>query len=140
MYKIKVLTLGKTKETWLDEALEEFYKRLRGQMQIEWILAKDDAHLIQLVEKEPLYISLDPAGKTLGSEEFSAYILNCLREGGARLAFVIGGPTGLPPSLKRGAHTLSLSRLTFTHQIVRLILVEQLYRALEIEKGSPYHK
>jgi 23S rRNA (pseudouridine1915-N3)-methyltransferase len=56
------------------------------------------------------------------------------------LTFVIGGPEGLPPSLKKYPDRLSLSPLTFTHQIVRLVLVEQLYRAIEIAKGSSYHK
>jgi len=138
MYRVKIITIGKTKESWLDEALAEYEKRLRAVLQIEWVFAKDDETLQQLVTKEPLYIALDAGGKLLDSEEFSKYLLNHLEKGGSRLAFIIGGPDGLPANLKK--NTLSLSPLTFTHQIARLVLLEQIYRATEIAKGSPYHK
>lgn len=139
MYKIKIITIGKTKEAWLDEALEEFYKRLKGQVHFEWAFAKDDSQLIDLCKKEPLTIPLDPLGKQLDSLDFSKFLLTKLEEQGTRLAFAIGGPEGLPQPLRQG-EMLSFSKLTFTHQVVRLILVEQIYRALEIARGSPYHK
>lgn len=139
MHKIKVLAIGKTKETWLDHALDEFYKRLSPYAQFEWILAKDDEQLIQLCAKEPWVIALDPLGKQLDSVAFSHYLLNKLEMHGTRIAFAIGGPNGLPESLRKG-DMISFSKLTFTHQIVRLILVEQVYRAFEIARGSPYHK
>lgn len=139
MLKVKILTIGKSKEAWLDEALEEFYKRLRTQLQFEWVFAKDDAQLIQSCEKEGLVIAMDPLGKQLDSVEFSKYFLEKMETNGARLAFVIGGPEGLPKELRKG-EMLSFSRMTFTHQIVRIVLVEQIYRALEIARGSPYHK
>lgn len=139
MHKVKILTIGKTKEAWLDEALEEFYKRLRAQVQFEWVFAKENEQLLQLCSKEPGLIALDPLGKSLNSLEFSNYLVNKLEEHGTRIAFVIGGPDGLPEPLRKG-EMLSFSKLTFTHQIVRLILVEQIYRALEIARGSPYHK
>jgi len=139
MFKIKILTIGKTKEAWLDDALEEFYKRLKGQVLFEWAFAKDDAQLIDLCKKEPLTLSLDPLGKQFDSPDFSKFLLTKLEEQGTRLAFVIGGPEGLPQTLRQG-EMLSFSKLTFTHQIVRLILVEQIYRAFEIARGSPYHK
>jgi 23S rRNA (pseudouridine1915-N3)-methyltransferase len=139
MHKIKVLTIGKTKEAWLDEALDEFYKRLRSQVQFEWVFAKDDEQLIQICAKEPFVIALDPLGRELDSPSFSKYLVDKLEAHGTRLAFVIGGPEGLPEALRKG-DMLSFSKFTFTHQIVRLILVEQIYRALEIARGSPYHK
>lgn len=134
MYKFKILTIGKTKETWLEEALEEYSKRLKSQAEISWMFAKDDEQLVQLASKEARKICLDASGKLMNSEEFSHYVL-----GYPRLCFIIGGADGLPEPLKKET-SLSLSRLTFTHQIVRLILIEQIYRALEIAKGSPYHK
>jgi 23S rRNA (pseudouridine1915-N3)-methyltransferase len=139
MYKIKIITIGKTKEKWLDDALEEYLKRLKPIALVEIVLAKDDPQLVQMASKEPLVICLDPVGKSLTSELFSTFLIENLQKGGSRLAFVIGGADGLPASLKTQP-ALSLSPLTFTHQMARLILVEQLYRAFEINRGSPYHK
>jgi 23S rRNA (pseudouridine1915-N3)-methyltransferase len=129
MYKVKILTVGKCKEEWLSLALAEYERRLSGRMSIEWKLAKEDEQLEVLAEEET-YIALDPKGKLIEEIELSA-----------RMVFVIGSAEGLTEKLKRGAQSLwSLSRLTFTHQMTRLILVEQLYRALEIARGSQYHK
>lgn len=140
MIRIKILSIGKTKERWLEEAIGEYLKRLTGVVSIEFILAKDNEQLISLVAKERGIICLDPEGKMVGSEEFSQLFYKQLEEYGARLTFVIGGAEGLPQALREGYFKLSLSRLTFTHQISRLLLVEQLYRAVEIAKGSNYQK
>ena len=141
MFKIKILTVGKCKEPWLQEALAEFTQRLQGRLSIEWILAKSDTELKHFVEKEKEFFFLSPEGTELTSEQFSTFFCQALQEGNSRVTFVIGGAEGLDPSLKKKAKKiLSLSRLTFTHQMTRLILLEQLYRALEIERGSPYHK
>jgi 23S rRNA (pseudouridine1915-N3)-methyltransferase len=135
MYKIKIFIIGKTKESWLNEALEEYTQRLKAQMAIEWVLAKDDDHLFQLLAKESSYICLDPKGKLTTSEEFAKLIYR------SRLNFVIGGPVGIPDAIKsRASLLLSLSPLTFTHPLARLVLLEQLYRSMEINRGSPYHK
>jgi len=136
MLKVKVLTIGRCKETWLAEGLAEYEKRLRGKLAIEWLLAKDDSQLIEWAEPES-FIALDPKGELLTSEAWSQKMIRF----GSRLTFVIGGAEGLPPKLIEKAHfRWSLSPLTFTHQMTRLILVEQLYRALEIDRGSQYHK
>ena len=141
MYKIKVYSVGKTKEDWLRSALEEYERRLKASLTFEWILAKNDEQLKQFLEKEKIFICLDPQGKLYSSEEYATFLLKALEEGSSRLSFVIGGAEGIPPEIKAKAHkSLSLSRMTFTHQVTRLILVEQTYRALEIEKGSQYHK
>lgn len=109
-------------------------------MQLEFIFCRDDLHLLQLCEKEPYIIALDPKGVCLTSEAFTTFFYNHIKEAGSRLTFIIGGPNGLPNELKHVRAYLSLSPMTFTHQMSRLILVEQLYRAVEIEKGSSYHK
>ena len=141
MYRIKIFTIGKAKEPWLSEALEEYTDRLKASACIEWVLAKDNAQLVQLVGKEKSFVCLDPHGKLLDSPAFSRELLRLLSEGGSRLSFVIGGAEGIPDSIKsRAAKLFSLSPLTFTHQMTRLILLEQIYRAFEIDKGSPYHK
>ncbi len=140
MIKIKIIAVGKTKESWLNEALQDYIHRLKGTVQFEFIYAKDDSQLLDTVSKESDPICLDAAGSLLTSEGFAAYLEKKLQTNGPRLTFVIGGPEGLPQSLKAHPSRLSLSPLTFTHQIVRLVLVEQIYRALEISKGSAYHK
>ncbi len=141
MFKIKVICPGKIKEPWLQEALNDYEKRLQNRLSLQWVLAKSDSHLEELCLKEDFYICLDIQGTSYTSHEFSQKILQFLETRGSRLCFVIGGALGLGPSLLKKANAiLSLSSLTFTHQMIRLILLEQLYRALEINRGSPYHK
>lgn len=140
MYKIKILTIGKTKETWLEDALAEYHKRLKATAQIELVLAKNDTHLVELSAKEAVVICLDVVGEAVTSEEFSKLLATQLERGGSRISFVIGGAEGLPPELQQAPLRVSLSKMTYTHQIVRLVLVEQIYRAFEIAKGSRYHK
>jgi 23S rRNA (pseudouridine1915-N3)-methyltransferase len=130
--------VGRCKETWLAEAMAEYKKRLTGKMDIEWIFVENDGEMIAKTEKESLLIALDLGGKMLSSEELSHKLFT---EWGSRLAFAIGGAEGLPAEvIRRATFRWSLSPLTFTHQIARLLLTEQLYRAIEIEKGSSYHK
>lgn len=141
MIKIKVYSVGKTKEEWLQNALTLYETRLKSSLSFEWILTKNDEQLKQFLAKETNYICLDLSGKQYSSEEFSLFLINYIQQAHARLCFVIGGPEGVPEDVKNKAKgLLSFSRLTFTHQMTRLILVEQIYRALEIEKNSSYHK
>lgn len=136
MFKVKVLTLGRCKEPWLAEALAEYEKRLKGKLLIEWAIAKDNTQLAEWARNES-YIALDPKGELLTSEAWSEKLMKL----GLRVVFLIGGAEGLSLELlKQAQFKWSLSPLTFTHQMTRLILVEQLYRALEIERGSNYHK
>lgn len=141
MYKIRVYSVGRTKEVWLQEALAEYEKRLKPSLSLEWIFAKTDRHLTQFLEKETGFICLDPKGRQLSSEEFSSHLVTTLSAMHSRLCFVIGGAEGIPAAIQsRALSSLSLSRMTFTHQLTRLILVEQIYRALEISRGSAYHR
>lgn len=141
MLKIKIITIGKTKEPWLQQASEEYQKRLQKKILIEWILCKNSEHLQICLEKENVFICLDPKGKQMTSEEFSSFLFSTFDDTGARITLVIGGAEGLSEQIKKQSKGLiSLSKMTFTHQITRLILLEQIYRALEIQKGSGYHK
>lgn len=141
MYKIKIFSVGKTKEEWLQTALSIYEERLKSSAYVEWILAKNDEQLKQFLSKESNFICLDPKGKQFSSENFSVFLLQKWEKMGSRLSFVIGGAEGIDEVLKSKALCLiSLSQMTFTHQITRLILIEQIYRALEISKGSAYHK
>jgi 23S rRNA (pseudouridine1915-N3)-methyltransferase len=139
MLRIKIISVGKTKEAWLEAALEEYTKRLAPHLQLETLWVRNDEQLIALAQEAP-YLALDPQGKELDSIAFSRFLFQQLEKQGSRLTFLIGGPEGLPAELKKGVQLISLSKLTFTHQITRLILAEQLYRAVEIDRGSPYHK
>lgn len=140
MFKIKILSVGKTKEAWLDQALNEYLKRLQPIAAFEFVWAKSDKQLLELVAKEPHFICLDANGTLMTSEKFSSFLQDQLEKNGSRLTLVIGGAEGLPPSLKATAELISLSPMTLTHQVTRLILLEQIYRAFEIAKGSKYHK
>jgi 23S rRNA (pseudouridine1915-N3)-methyltransferase len=141
MFKIKVYTIGKLKETWLEKILAEYTKRLCTSLTIEWNLAKNQSQLDMFLEKETHYICLDPKGHQLTSLAFSQFLFQNLEINGSRLSFIIGGAEGLSSKIKgKASQVISLSLLTFTHQMTRLILVEQLYRAVEIEKGTQYHK
>lgn len=139
LLKFHLLSIGKTKEKWLEEAFEEYTKRLKSTVQITCSWAKDDQQLIEWASREPDCFALDPNGKLLSSEEFSQFLVHSWEKGGSRIAAVIGGALGLPKELKQ-LPLISLSPLTFTHQITRLVLIEQIYRALEISRGSKYHK
>ncbi|MBT6928838.1 MAG: 23S rRNA (pseudouridine(1915)-N(3))-methyltransferase RlmH [Waddliaceae bacterium] len=140
MLKVKIITPGKTKEHWLKDALDEYCKRLSGAIAIEFVYPRDDAHLVSLVDKEKLCLALDPFGDVVTSEGFCKILYKAFEEGGSRVSFVIGGPEGLPDVVRKRCNMLRLSSMTFTHQMTRLILLEQIYRAAEIYRGSSYHK
>ena len=130
MLRIKIISPGKHKESWLIAALAEYEKRLTIDAKIEWVFPKE------LSLKNEKYSLLDVKGKLLTSEQFSSFLTSDLTH-----TFVIGGPDG--PSkeiLENASFRFSLSPLTFTHQFARLILLEQIYRGLQIAKGSLYHK
>lgn len=140
MPKIKIISPGKTKESWLEMALQEYLKRLRPNLDVEFVWVKDDPQLVRTVEKEANVVCLDVKGRLMDSETFAEFFHKQLELGGAKMCLVIGGAEGLPKELQTGYHAISLSPLTLTHQCTRLILVEQIYRAFEIAKGTKYHK
>jgi 23S rRNA (pseudouridine1915-N3)-methyltransferase len=151
--KVNIRIVGRKSggEKWLDEAYSVYEKRLRSSsLEVETSWHKDNFALVKAVEtdngKGHSVVLLDPLGKSQTSEKFSEEMYNWLDKGGSRLVLVIGGAEGLPFELKEGSPgipppvLLSLSALTFTHQFARLLLIEQIYRASEIRKGSGYHK
>ncbi|MCF7852874.1 MAG: 23S rRNA (pseudouridine(1915)-N(3))-methyltransferase RlmH [Simkaniaceae bacterium] len=141
MIKIKIITIGKIKQTWLQEGIQEYELRLKPQTSIEWHICRSDDQLIAACMTEKEIFSLDPHGKQLDSTELSHFIDRYCQQNGPRLTFVIGGSDGIPLMIKnRSKQLISFSKLTFTHQMMRLILLEQLYRSQEIQNRSPYHK
>ena len=140
MLKLKLFSIGKTKEQWLHEAIEEYVKRLSPVLKIEFIWVKTNDQLRELLDKENAVICLDANGKLFNSQQFSQFLQEQFIENKSRLSLVIGGAEGLPEDIKGRYRCISLSPMTMTHQIVRLVLMEQIYRAFEIAKGSQYHE
>lgn len=144
--RVRIVSVGKTKEKWLEQAIDEYIKRLRPTLALECQWVRDDAALeaawTRTLDSTERCIVLDERGPMCDSQQFTSIFFKQLEEGGSRLSFFIGGAEGLPPAIKATpkAGQLSLSRLTMTHQMVRLLLVEQVYRASEIRRGSKYHK
>jgi 23S rRNA (pseudouridine1915-N3)-methyltransferase len=154
--KIKLLLTGKTEEEFLRAGIREYEARVKRYVpfEISEIPAlKNQASLSQAEQKtrESLLIAkhvqpgdvivlLDEHGRELRSTEFAAYLNRQFLSGSKTLVFVVGGPFGFDPLLKKKASDiLSLSKMTFSHQMVRLFFTEQLYRALTIIKGEGYH-
>ena len=141
MFKIKIFSIHKTKHSWLDDAISEYEKRLKGTLTIEFVICKNETDLEKKLLKEKLYICLDEKGQKLTSIQFSKKIFEFFEKDSKSLSFAIGSENGLSSIIKANAKAIfSLSDMTFTHHMARLILVEQLYRAFEIRKNSKYHK
>ncbi|MFS7260911.1 23S rRNA (pseudouridine(1915)-N(3))-methyltransferase RlmH [Carnobacterium divergens] len=157
---IKIISVGKLKEKYLKMGIEEYVKRLGAYCKIELIEVPDEkapeklsaAEMIQVKEKEGERIlskipenayvfALAIEGKQRTSEEFSKEIDQLGISGKSQLVFVIGGSLGLSDTvLKRSNTQISFGKMTLPHQLMRLVLVEQVYRGYRIMKGEPYHK
>lgn len=140
MIKIKILSVGKTQEPWMQQGLQMYTTRLSPHADFEYVWLKDVVQLEKEMAKEKHLVILDALGHTFESVQFSEWFFKEVEKGGSRLTFVIGPAEGLRAEIKAQAYCISLSSLTFTHQFIRLILLEQLFRAFEIRKGSSYHK
>ncbi len=139
--KLTVLAVGRLKEQWLEEGAAEYEKRVRARLPLEIIEAKDEAALLQRIPPRSELWVLDERGKELSSEELSRAIGERMSRGESGIAFAIGGADGHGPAvLERARVRWSLGRLTLPHRLVRVILLEQLYRALAILRGEPYHR
>jgi 23S rRNA (pseudouridine1915-N3)-methyltransferase len=126
--------IGKIKKSYIKEGVDIFLKRISKYSKIEY---KENS---QFKELKGYSIALDPTGKQFDSEQFAKKI-NTLSINNKNITFIIGGPTGIPKeTLNQCKETISLSELTFPNELVRLIFLEQLYRAFTIIKNEPYHK
>ena len=153
--KLTLVTVGKTDVPWVREGLQLYAARLQhyvrfeikeipelknaGSLSEEQIKEKEGALILKETEGTDM-ILLDEHGKEYRSLEFAKDIQNRLNRGGRDISFVIGGAYGFSPDVyAKAAGKLSLSKMTFSHQMVRTIFAEQLYRAFTIIKGEPYH-
>ena len=158
--KIKVVTVGKLKEKYLKDGIAEYSKRISRFAKLEMIELADEKtpdrasesenqkileiegqRILSKVGDRDFVIALAIEGKTFSSEEFSKQLKEASIKGFSTLTFIIGGSLGLSSSVKNRANlSVSFGRLTLPHQLMRLVLVEQIYRAFTIQQGSPYHK
>ncbi len=160
MIKIRIIALGKLKESYLREAAEEYSKRLSRycsleitelnpvklpdnpkDSEIETALANEKETILSKIQKGSRIIALCIEGKQISSEDLGEIISNSANFGSGDLTFIIGSSYGLSSEIKNRADVkISMSKMTFTHQMARVILLEQIYRAFKINEGGSYHK
>lgn len=158
--KITLVTVGKIKERYLEDAIKEYSKRLGRYCRLEMVQVADEktpdgagpALENQIKEKEgerilshikegSFVVALAIEGKMLSSEELAFKLQKLGVDGISRIVFVIGGSLGLSRKvMERSDYALSFSRMTFPHQLMRVVLLEQMYRSFRIVAGEPYHK
>lgn len=155
--KIKIIALGKIKENFLKDGVNEFLKRITPYSNIEVVelqpieikdenltqkvLEQEGEKILSLIKAADYVITLEIKGKELSSEEFAQKINDITNTGTSELVFIIGSSCGLSKTVSERANfKLSLSKMTFLHQFTRLILIEQIYRAFKILKNETYHK
>jgi 23S rRNA (pseudouridine1915-N3)-methyltransferase len=140
--KLVVLAVGKLRDAWVQEGCEEYARRLRPKLPLELVELKDDDELVRRLSKTRGRVwALDERGKQLSSEELARKLQELMNSGEAGVSFLIGGADGLPqPLVAKADFHWSLGRLTLPHRLARLILLEQLYRAMSILRGEPYHR
>lgn len=154
--KIKLLVVGKTDESFVEEGIEKYLKRLKHYISFEIIVLPDVKQgsklnteklkeeegklILQKLENSDQVVLLDEKGKNFSSEEFAGFLQKKMNGGFPTLVFIVGGAFGFSKEVyKRANEQLSLSKMTFSHQMVRLFFTEQLYRAFTIIKGEKYH-
>ena len=139
--RIRILAVGKVRKGWLVEGVDTYLKRLPGLQVLELRdggMAREAEAIRAALRPDEQLVVLTEEGQGFDSVAFAARLQG---SGSQRLAFVIGGADGLDPALKASASwQLSLSPLTFPHELARLLLLEQLYRAQSLQQGGPYHR
>ncbi len=154
--RITIVAVGRLKERFWREAADEYLKRLRGyaDVRVVEVADRDPAHggeakardlegvaVVKALPEGAHVVCLDRGGAELDSEALAASVAALKVRGVSHVAFVIGGSTGLAPAvLDRADERLSLGRMTFPHNLARVIVLEQVYRAFRIMRGEPYHK
>jgi len=157
---ISIFSIGKLKEKYLKQGIDEYLKRLSGyakvevfelpdekapetlsDIEMEQIKQKEGERILAKLSDDTHVIALAIEGKMKSSEQLAADLDRLATYGKSKVAFIIGGSLGLSQEvMKRANDTLSFSKMTFPHQLMRLILLEQVYRAFRINRGEPYHK
>jgi 23S rRNA (pseudouridine1915-N3)-methyltransferase len=138
--KIRVLFTGKTVDPWIKEGVAEYAGRIRHYVPFEVVELRDDDQILKSLKSTDHLVLLDERGETFSSVDWARNLEQKAAHLPKDLVFVVGGPYGFPAAVQaRCQERLSLSRMTFSHQLVRLVFLEQLYRAFTIIRGEPYH-
>lgn len=158
--KITLYVIGSLKESYWKDAVAEYSKRLRsycdlrieecpdfpcpekaGQKEIDLVKKKEAASILKKLKKNDYLIALDLGGKQLDSVAFAKQLEKDLTDNGASVSFLIGGSMGIDAELlSRANESICFGKNTYPHQLVRVMLLEQIYRAFKILRGEPYHK
>ncbi|MDR2009148.1 MAG: 23S rRNA (pseudouridine(1915)-N(3))-methyltransferase RlmH [Bacteroidales bacterium] len=153
---IILYVVGKTDDNYLNEGTDKYFKRIKHYINFDLQIIKDIKNTKNITEdiqkklegekilagitNSDIIVLLDEKGKELNSREFSGFLTKQMNSGIKNLVFIIGGPYGFSEQVyERANHKISLSKMTFSHQIIRLIFAEQLYRAFTIINNEPYH-
>ncbi len=140
MLNIKIICVGTLKEAFLKEAVKEYEKRLSAYCRLTTLELKSDDALLPALNDKSYKIALCVEGKELSSPELSTLLEEGAIKGGGSITLLIGGADGLPESVKSAcAYRLSFSKMTFPHRLMRVLLLEQVYRALNISSSGKYH-
>lgn len=160
MLNIKLVTVGKLKEKYLVQGIQEYAKRLGSYCKFEvvevpdektpdemsdkemaLILNKEGDKILSKIQDTDFVIAMAIEGELVSSEQLAKYIDNCATQGKSKIVFLIGGSLGLSQNVKKRANlSLSFGRITLPHQLMRLVLTEQIYRAFRINNNQAYHK
>lgn len=158
--KITIICVGKIKENYMSDAIREYSKRLSKYCKLDIVEVADEKtdenasesmnrqikdkegeRILRQIKEDSFVITLEILGKMLTSTEFAYKIENICISGKSHITFIIGGSLGLSDKVsKRSDYRLSFSKMTFPHQLMRVILLEQIYRAFRINNNEPYHK
>jgi 23S rRNA (pseudouridine1915-N3)-methyltransferase len=141
--KLKIAWIGKTKDPAIQSLTTEYLKRISRYVEVEGLPLADEAALLKLRDKSrPVHtlVLLDSKGKELSSEEFAEFLQNHQDRNPQPLVLAIGPADGFSDAARKAANTsLSLGKMTLPHELARVVLLEQVYRAFTILKGHPYH-
>jgi 23S rRNA (pseudouridine1915-N3)-methyltransferase len=157
LVRIELITVGKNKEHWVDEGIRHYQELLKRFVELKIVYLKEEkiiegenekevkkiegGRILKNLNKNAFSIALDQKGKMISSEELAKFFQTKMNQGKSEFAFVVGGALGLEENVLRECDAIfSFSKMTFTHQLSRLILLEQVYRAFSILKGTKYHK
>ena len=148
---IRVITIGKKHDSWVSEGIERYQKRLKSPFKIEWVFVANSPHsglrarqdesqaILKRLNANDYLILLDERGEIIDSAQLSTKLVNELQKS-HQVVIVIGGAYGVDESVRQRADYIwALSRLVLPHQLVRLVLAEQIYRSQEIANGGQYH-
>nr|WP_289038515.1 23S rRNA (pseudouridine(1915)-N(3))-methyltransferase RlmH [uncultured Allobacillus sp.] len=158
--KITIVSVGKLKEKYLKQGIQEYLKRLSSYAKVEIIEVADEKapenlseaeekqvkdkegeRILQAISPDTYVITLEIEGKMLSSEQLAKKMDQLATYGKSKVAFVIGGSLGISEAVQqRSDYAISFSKMTFPHQLMRLFLLEQIYRGFRINRGEPYHK